>query len=146
MTSKFIRFHPPPAAFWRTYLCPQVLPFLPANVSPVTSSSYGLPCVRVALSEVGSCSRFIVGIFINVFVASCTHLSFARFLRLFTFCFVLSSRFLPSLVSYGFLALTLRHTLLDVCLLFLLLPCCIFSFVASFSFVYRLFAQLELAH
>ena len=41
-----------------------------------------------ALSEVGSCSCFIVGICINFFYSSCTHLSFACFLRFFTFCFV----------------------------------------------------------
>ena len=60
----------------------------------------------------------------------------------------LSSWFLASLVGFGYLAFTQRHTLLGVCLLFLPLPCCLFHlfFVASFLFVYRLLAHLELAH
>ena len=95
-----------------------------------------------ALSEVGLCSCFIVGICINFFVSSCTHLSFACFLRLFTFClvFYLSSCFLDSLVGFGYLAFTQRQTFLGVFLLFLPLPCCLFYlfFVASFLFVYGL--------
>ena len=53
---------------------------------------YGSLCVRSSWrSRVANsvlCSRFIVGICINFPLASCTHLSFARFYRLFSFCFV----------------------------------------------------------
>ena len=53
---------------------------------------YGSLCVRSSWrSRVANsvlCSRFIVGICINFLVASCTHPSFARFFRSFTFCFV----------------------------------------------------------
>jgi len=59
---------------------------------------------------------------------------------------LLSSRILASLVSFGYLAFTQRHTLLGVCLLFLPLLCCLLSFVTYFLFVYGLLAHLEMAH
>ena len=53
---------------------------------------YGSLCVRSSqrsrVAKSVPCSRFLVGICINFLVASCTHLSFARFYRLFSFCFV----------------------------------------------------------
>ena len=81
--------------FWRAYLWPHVLPFLPANFSPVTPKVISLLSLALSLKllarsgcEVGSCSRFIVGICINFLVTSCIHLSLVRFHRLFTFYFV----------------------------------------------------------
>ena len=101
-----------------------------------------------ALSEVGSCSCFIVGICINFFIRLApTLVSLVSSVSSLSALF-LSSWFLASLVGFGYLAFTQRHTLLGVCLLFLPLPCCLFHlfFVASFLLVYGLVAHLELAH
>ena len=135
-------FQSPPAAFGEL-ICNPFLPFLSANVSPVSpkvTSSLSLALhlkllarsvrVRVLLLEFVSTflSRLVPALL--SFVSSVCSLS-----PLF-----LSSRFQASLVSFGYLAFTQRQTFLGVCWLILPLPCCLFYlfFVASFLFVYGL--------
>lgn len=99
----------------------------------------GSLCVRSSwrgrAARLVSYSSFIDRICINFLFVSSTHLSFARFLRLLTFCLFLSNRFLATnLVSLG-LGFTLRHALVSVCLLFLSLACCYLFFVVTSFFV-----------
>ena len=127
------------------------MPFLSANVSPVfpkviSSLSLALHLkllarsvrVRVLLLEFVSTFFICLAPTLVSLVSSVSSLS----------ALFLSSWFLASLVGFGYLAFTQRHTLLGVCLLFLPLPCCLFHlfFVASFLFFYGLVAHLELAH
>ena len=127
------------------------MPFLSASVSPVfpkviSSLSLALHLkllarsvrVRVLLLEFVSTFFIRLAPTLVSLVSSVSSLS----------ALFLSSWFLASLVGFGYLAFTQRHTLLGVCLLFLPLPCCLFHlfFVASFLLVYGLVAHLELAH
>ena len=123
------------------------MPFLSANVSPVppkviSSLSLALRLkllarsvrVRVLLLEFVSAFLYRLVPTLVSLVSSVCSLS----------ALLLSSWFLASLVGFGYLAFTQRHTLLGVCLLFLPLPCCLFYlfvcffFVTSFLFVYGL--------
>ena len=116
---------------------PHVLPFLPANVSLVTPEL--ISSLWLALRPQG---RFRVHVLLLEYVSTfllrlvSTLVSLVSSVRLLSALFS-SSRFLASLVNFGYLAF---------CLLFLSLPCCYFSFVAPFLFVYRLIAHLELAY
>ena len=76
--------------FWRAYLWPLcAFSVCQCFTGPPKGNFFVIArSASKALSEVGLCSCFIVGICINFFVSSCTHLSFACFLRLFTFCLV----------------------------------------------------------
>ena len=84
-----LQFQPPPATFGEL-ICDPFVPFLSANVSPVSPKVISSLSLALHLTLLARSVRVRVLLleFVSTFVSSCTHLSFACFLRLLTFCLV----------------------------------------------------------